>query len=104
LILPSLPLTALLAFGAFLVSMQNLLWPLIAASKPENRTVQVALLLLRQEAAAAGPSLAAALTMFGLPVFIFFFLVFALIQVLYLDRLVLRAQVSGAEKETSPEG
>jgi hypothetical protein len=55
---------------------------------------------LRQEFAASGPLLAAGLTMFGVPIFVFFFLVFALIQVLYLDRLALRAQVFGAEKET----
>jgi ABC-type maltose transport system permease subunit len=103
LILPSLPLTAVLAFAAFLVNMQNLLWPLVAVRGAENRTVQVALFILRQEPAVAGPYLAAALTLFGLPVFVFFFVVFGLSQVLYLDRLALRAGTFGTEKESFSE-
>lgn len=90
LILPSLPLLVLLGAATLLVNLQALLWPLVAANSLDHFTYNVALLLLRNQFQTAWPILAAAITLFQLPTFLFFFLVFGLLQILYLDRFVLR--------------
>jgi ABC-type sugar transport system permease subunit len=90
LILPSLPLAILLAFVSLLFSMQDLLWPLLVFVTPDRWTAALALVVLNQSGIAL-PVLAASLAIFGLPVFLFFFLVFGLFQALYLDRLALVA-------------
>jgi ABC-type glycerol-3-phosphate transport system permease component len=90
LILPSLPLAALLAAALLLVNVQAFFWPLVVASSPEHHTFTVALLMLRGQFQTAWPILAAGITLFQLPTFLFFFVVFGLLQVLYLDRLILR--------------
>lgn len=89
LVVPSLPLVALLACVSFLVGLQGLLWPFIVAAAQENYTANVSLLVLRNLPAPSWPMLAAGLTLFGLPAFVFFFLIFGLFQSLYLDRLAL---------------
>jgi hypothetical protein len=88
-ILPSLPLTALLAFVAFFVGMQELFWPLIATNNPANLPISTALVAFLGRFQTATPTLAAAVTLFWLPSTVFFFLVFGLFQILYLDRLAL---------------
>ena len=91
LILPSLPLAILLACLSLLFSMQELLWPLLVAAAPERWTMVLVLSSLIQRGVPI-PVLAASVVLFGLPVFLFFFLVFGLFQALYLDRLALVAE------------
>jgi len=87
LILPSLPLVALLACVALFVGLQDLLWALLVGRGPGDWTMNMALLQMR---AALRPDMqAAALTLFGLSTFVVSFLVFGLFQALYLDRLAL---------------
>lgn len=90
LILPSLPVTILLACASPLFSMQDLIWPLLVSVTPDRWTAALALVFLNQSGTPI-PILAASIVMFGLPVFLFFFLVFGLFQALYLDRLALVA-------------
>jgi ABC-type sugar transport system permease subunit len=89
LILPSLPLVILLAAATLLVNLQALLWPLVVANSPELQTFPVALLMLRAQFSTAWPILAAGVTLFQLPLFLLSFVVFGLLQVVYLDRLIL---------------
>jgi ABC-type maltose transport system permease subunit len=91
LILPSLPLVALLAAVAFFIESQALLWPLIVARGPKSFPVTVALSMLLGQSALSVPMLAAALTLFWLPPILLFFLVFGAFQIFYLERLSLSA-------------
>lgn len=95
-ILPSLPLALLLASVATLLGMQEVLWPLLVANRPEYWTIPVALASLPGRFDLDWPALAAALTLFGLPVFLWFFLLFGLFQSFYLDRLALATGADGA--------
>ena len=90
LVLPSLPLVALLACVALLISTQDLLWPLLIAAKPEYRTASVTLLQLFGMFSAKWQLIAACITLFGLPAFMFYFGVLGALQIFYLDRLTLR--------------
>jgi ABC-type sugar transport system permease subunit len=97
LIVPSLPLAILLACASLLFSMQDLLWPLLVLVAPDRWTAVLVLVFLSQ-AAIPTPVLAASVVLFGLPTFLFFFLIFGLFQALYLDRLALVAgKPDGAE-------
>lgn len=92
LILPSLPLVVLLVCFSLLFSMQDLLWPLLVARRPTAHSVPLALLYLTGAGdVSQWPVLMAGIVFFGLPLAVFFFLAFGLIQVLYLDRLALVA-------------
>ena len=62
---------------------------MIVARLPASYTMTMALVALRAQFAFNIPVLAAGLTLFGLLTFAFFFLVFGLLQALYLDRLAL---------------
>lgn len=95
-ILPSLPLALLLASIATLLGMQEFLWPLLVANRPEYWTIPVALASLPGRFDLDWPALAAALTLFGLPVFLWFFPLFGLFQSFYLDRLALATGTDGA--------
>ena len=102
LILPSLPLAVLLACGSLLISMQDLLWPLLVVANPERWTVVLVLAYLSLSGNPV-PALAASIVLFGLPVFLLFFLVFGLFQVFYLERLALVAgKPDGAESLDEP--
>jgi ABC-type glycerol-3-phosphate transport system permease component len=90
LIVPSLPLAILLACASLLFSMQDLLWPLLVLVSPEKWPASLVLTFLSQSGTPA-PALAASIVLFGLPAFLFFFLVIGLFQALYLDRLALVA-------------
>ena len=79
----------LLIAVALLISAQDLLWLMIVARNPASYTMTVALVALRSRYGANIPVLAAGLTLFGLVAFAFFFVVFGLLQALYLDRLAL---------------
>lgn len=99
LILPSLPLVALLACASFLAGLHDLLWPLIAGAGRESLTANVVLLYLRNSPTLSWSMLAAAVTLFGLPAFLFFFLIFGLLQALFLDRLALVTHSPGDEDD-----
>jgi ABC-type sugar transport system permease subunit len=90
LILPSLPLTALLACVSLLFGMQDLLWPLLVLNIPDRWTMPLLLSHLSQ-AGISLPTLVPSIVLFGLPAFLFFFPAFGLFQALYLDRLALVA-------------
>jgi ABC-type sugar transport system permease subunit len=97
LILPSLPLAILLALVALFFSLQDLLWPLLAVNGPQLWTATLSLFQLRAQFATSPAILGAGVTYFGLPMFVFFLLVFGVFQVLYLDRLALMAGGEGTE-------
>jgi ABC-type glycerol-3-phosphate transport system permease component len=89
LILPSLPLAALLACITLFIGLQELLWPLLAVTDREYFTINLTLALIQSSFTLDWPVITAALTLFWLPNFIIFFLIFAAFQVLYLGRLAL---------------
>jgi ABC-type sugar transport system permease subunit len=89
LILPSLPLAALLASVALLVELQQLQWPLLVAAPRGATPFTVMLAQLRGQFASEVPLISAAAVRFELPIFIVFFLVFALFQIFYIDRLAI---------------
>ncbi|MFL7794649.1 MAG: hypothetical protein AB8I69_21070 [Anaerolineae bacterium] len=99
LILPSLPLAVLLACGSLLISMQDLLWPLVNLVNPGRWTMPLVLAYMSGAAPGAMPALMASIVLFGLPVFLFFFLIFGLFQAFYLDRLAL---VAGKRDDAEP--
>ena len=89
-ILPSLPLVVLLASASLLFSMQDLMWQLAIPRRPEGSPANVAMLRSAMAFAANDwPSLMAGVVLFGLSPALFFFPVFGLLQVLYMDRLAL---------------
>ncbi len=90
LILPSLPLAILLAGAIILMGLQDLWWPLIAASTPNRMTLMTTLLRLHYEfGPQAIPVLGAAITLLWLPLAACLFVFFAIFQTFYLDRLSL---------------
>jgi hypothetical protein len=89
LVVPSLPLVILLAGAGLFIGLQELLWPLLVANNVQNFTLMLTLLRLQFEFGPTVSMVAAAITLFWLPISIFFFLVFAVFQIFYLDRLSL---------------
>ena len=98
LVLPSLPLVALLACASFLVATQDVLWPLIVANKPELMTASESLLQLRGDIQGTDAAVVTS-TAFGLPAFLIYFVVFGAFQIFYLDRLILRTGIDPAGQE-----
>ncbi len=94
LIVPSLPLAALMASLSLLAASQDLFMPLLTGLSIENHTATTNILMYLGSMKPAGTS--SIIALFGLPLFIFFFIVFAALQVFYLNRLVL----VGAPKTT----
>jgi ABC-type sugar transport system permease subunit len=92
LILPSLPLTVLLASIAFLVESQMLDWPLLVANSLESQPASVVLATIQGVFALDVPLLSAAMVRFGLPFFVLFFLIFAIFQIFYVDRLAITSE------------
>lgn len=88
-ILPSLPLAALLALATILIGMQDLFWPLVVTNSANLRTIPLALTQLTQQFATDVPLVAAAIWRLGLPRFLLLLPLFGLFQVFYLDRLAL---------------
>lgn len=94
-LLPSLPLAGVLLLFLFFIGLQEVVWPLIVATSVENYTMTTTLLFLRTQFASSGELLAAAVTLFTLPFALVFFPVLVAFQLLYLDRLALRAGPEG---------
>ncbi|MBN1439038.1 MAG: hypothetical protein JW929_06465 [Anaerolineales bacterium] len=88
-ILPSLPLTALLAAAALLVNMQELIWPLISVNRDSLMTIPAFLMMFAGQYGSNLGLVAAANAVLELPIFLVFFAVFALFTILYLDRLAI---------------
>ncbi len=87
LIIPSLPLAALMAALSLLTAAQDLFMPLLTGLSVENHTATTNILMFLGSMKPAGTS--SIIALFGLPLFIFIFIVFAALQVFYLNRLVL---------------
>ena len=87
LILPSLPLAVFMTAFSLLAATQDLFMPLISGLSIENHTATTNILMFLGSMKPAGAS--SIIALFGLPLFIFFFIVFAALQVFYLNRLVL---------------
>ena len=87
LIVPSLPLALLTAAFSLLAATQDLLMPLMVGLSPEQLTATTA--ILKFSASSNPASSSSVIALFGLPLFLIFFVVFATLQVFYLDRLVL---------------
>jgi hypothetical protein len=87
LILPSLPLAVFMAAFSLLASTQDLFMPLLSGLSIENHTATTNILMFLGSMKPAGTS--SIIALFGLPLFIVFFIVFAALQVFYLNRLVL---------------
>jgi ABC-type glycerol-3-phosphate transport system permease component len=94
-IVPSLPLVGVLLIVLFFIGVQGVFWPMLVTNKPVNQPMSTVLVLLKGQFADSGELLAAAVTLFTVPIVMFFFPVFVGFQLFYLDRLALRA---GAEK------
>ena len=88
LVLPSLPLAAILALGATIIHAQELLWPMLVSPGEGLKPIPVALMMSVGFALEWQP-LAAALVAFGLPTFLFIFIILALFQMFYIDKLSL---------------
>ena len=89
------PLVGVLLLFSLFIGLQEVLWPLVVAHSAVNRTMPIALLALKNQFAASGGLLAAAVTLFALPITSLFPPALLAFQLLYLDRLALRA---GAEE------
>lgn len=87
LILPSLPLAVFMTAFSLLAATQDLFMPLISGLSIENHTATTNILMYLGSMKPAGTS--SIIALFGLPLFIVFFIVFAALQVFYLNRLVL---------------
>ncbi len=87
LIVPSLPLAGFLAVLSLLVASQDLIVPLMMGISAEQLTFSTA--ILRVSASARPGSSAPLIALFGIPYSLIFFVLFAALQMFYLDRLTL---------------
>lgn len=87
LIVPSLPLAGFLALLSLLVASQDLIVPLMMGVSAEQMTFSTA--ILRISASFRPGSSAPLIALFGIPYSLIFFVLFAALQVFYLDRLSL---------------
>lgn len=90
-ILPSLPLAALLAFAALLVEIQQIDWSLLVAQSEALLPMNLLLMQLSMAFSTEVPLVSAAVVSFGLPLFLPFLLIFVLFQIFYIDRLAITA-------------
>ena len=87
LIVPSLPLAILMVAFSLLAAVQDLFMPFLIGFNPEQHTATARILTL---SGSANPSAASTIiALFGLPLFVSVFVIFAILQIAYLDRLVL---------------
>jgi hypothetical protein len=91
-VLPSLPLVGVLLLFLLFIGSQDFFWPLVVGAQRENFPLSVALVHLIQSFPVSRNGLAAAITLFIVPISFFFFVALILFQVLYLDRLVLYSE------------
>ncbi len=104
LIVPSLPLAGLLAAFSLLAATQELFTPLMAGISPDQLTATTAILKISATFGSSGTS-ALIIILFGLPLFLIFFAIFAALQVFYLNHLTLTREtvaISQAKEEPEP--
>ena len=89
LIVPSLPLAALLACVTLMVNVQDLWWPLIVAVRQDVRPFTVALVGLAGTFATNWPLIAAGTTLYGLLSLAWSWPVLGVLQAYYLERLAM---------------
>jgi ABC-type sugar transport system permease subunit len=87
LVLPSVPLTALLVVAGIFASLQESFWPQVFATQVKLYPASMVLLALQRTASRAWPTLAVAMLEVAIPTFLFFFLVFGIFQLFYVERL-----------------
>jgi hypothetical protein len=90
LIVPSLPLAGFLALLSLLVASQDLIVPLMMGVSAEQMTFSTA--ILRISASFRPGSAAPLIALYGIPYSLIFFVLFAALQMFYLDRLTLTRQ------------
>lgn len=84
---PSIPITILLGSIGLLLGIQSLYWPLLVSTNPFESTIPVFLLTRAGGAPIVPADTATLLITLGLPVSIFFLIVFSVFQIFYIDRL-----------------
>lgn len=88
-ILPSLPLTLLLALAALLIRMQRFQWPLLAVNDLDLYPMPVALAMVAGQYGVTPSALSSLIVIFVIPIFLFFLTAFGIFQTVYMDRLAL---------------
>lgn len=88
-VLPSLPLTALLVWVALVVSQQDMVWPLLTVSNADKSPIVIWLVRISSQFATNSVLMSALLVLFGLPSFVVTLVIVSLFQIFYLDRLAL---------------
>lgn len=91
LILPSLPLVAVLLLFMLFSGWQSLFWPLSVSSGLQNATMSLNLALTLAQFGSNTGIIAAAATLFLVPMSLLFFVMLAILQIFYLDQLAVRA-------------
>jgi ABC-type sugar transport system permease subunit len=94
LLLPSLPLAALLACIGLFAAALDPFWPMLVVNKPELYPVSLALIMAANTGFSPSASLAVAVLSVMVPIFLVAWIVFAVFQVFYLERVTVEA---GAE-------
>ncbi len=89
LILPSIPLALFLGTAALFSSSMSLFWPLVVITNQKLYPIPLVLIWLQNQYALDARLLAILLARLMLPVTAAFFLIFAVFQVFFLDRLSL---------------
>lgn len=95
LFVPSLPLAGFLAALSFMAAAQDLIYSLVIAIRPEQFTAAGAIFLF------AGRNLLGSekvIAVVGLPLFLFFSVIFIALRIRYLDRLLLGREPSTTEQ------
>ena len=85
--IPSLPLALFMSAVTLLAAAQEAFMPFMVGTRLDQNTIAIAILQLTGRLDFAG--LSQLITLFGVPIFVSFFGVFAALQVTYLDRLAI---------------
>jgi hypothetical protein len=99
-ILPSLPLVAALGLGALLVGMQRYYWQTLVYYGRDVLLPSMAWLEMGARLFAGPEFWAPAVLVYVVPPFLLLFVGLSVLQVLYLDRLVLRREEPEEESRT----
>jgi ABC-type molybdate transport system permease subunit len=89
--LPSIPISLLIGFVLSFISAQSLLWALVSLRSPENLTLPVQMVVLRSGFALESSTLAGTAVLYAGILAAIFFPIFALLQLLVVDRLAILA-------------
>jgi ABC-type glycerol-3-phosphate transport system permease component len=95
LVLPSLPLAGVILFFLFFTGWQDFFWPLLVSVQQDYYPWSLVIFQFFQSFAVSSGGIAAAVTLFVVPISFFLLAALVLFQVLYLDRLVLFSSREG---------